>query len=348
VCGVKYGINISMAKALVFGATGQLGSALIDPLLDKGWKVTAVTRSRPEQLEHLKVRGVEIIVAENKSHSEIIDKPYDTVFEPTAYNSDDAKSLLKANSMFGSAVVVSSCSVYADAKGRSLDEAAIGGFPEFSKPMTEDTPTVSAGDETYSTRKVAMENVLRGSKQQITILRPCAIYGRYSTHPREWWLIKRALDGRKKIPIAYNAESIFHTSNAAGIASLTEICMSSPNQRILNVADPKPLTIREIASALEAASELKINLHPFAGTPVGSVGDTPWSTPLPYILDCSRAKTLGWDGGMEYIDAVTDLVTWLMTFKDNANWRSQFKSYANYSDDPFDYAAEDRFMADTK
>jgi nucleoside-diphosphate-sugar epimerase len=334
-----------MAKALVFGATGQLGRAVIDQLLDKGWHVTAVTRSRPEQLEHLKARGVEIIVAENKSHSEIINRPFETVFEPTAYNSNDAKSLLKASGKFGCAVVVSSCSVYADAEGRSLDEAAVGGFPEFSKPMTEETSTVSAGDETYSTRKIAMENIFCNSKREITILRPCAIYGRYSTHPREWWLIKRALDGRKYIPIAYNAESIFHTSSASGIASLTEICMRSPNQRIVNVADPKPLTIREIAAALEAVSGLKINLHPFAGKPVGSVGDTPWSTPLPYILDCSRAKTLGWDGGMEYGDAVKNLVRWLMTFKDNVNWKSQFKSYANYSDDPFDYAAEDKWLS---
>jgi nucleoside-diphosphate-sugar epimerase len=332
-----------MPKALVLGATGQLGFAVIEHLLQSNWQVTAVTHVRPEHLP----TAVEKVVAGDLSRAQIIknlSQTFDAVFEPTAYSSADANDLLAASGLYGSIVAVSTCSVYADAHGRSLDEAATSGFPEFSKPMREATATVLPGPETYSTRKVAMENVFRASKVPTTILRPCAIYGRYATHPREWWLIKRALDGRKKIPIAYNAESIFHTSSASGIARLTEICMRSPAQRILNVADPKPLTIREIASALEAVSGLKINLHPFAGKPVGSVGDTPWSTPLPYILDCSRAKTLGWDGGMEYGDAVKDLVRWLMTFKNDVNWKSQFKSYANYSDDPFDYAAEDKWL----
>ena len=121
--------------------------------------------------------------------------------------------------------------------------------------------------------------------------------------------------------------------------------MRSPAQRILNVADPQPLSIREIVAALESTSGLEINLHPFAGAPVDNVGDTPWSVPRPYILNSTRAKSLGWDGGMDYVEAVKDLVIWLMKFKNDSNWKSQFKAYADYSDDPFNYNAEDSFIA---
>ena len=38
----------------------------------------------------------------------------------------------------------------------------------------------------------------------------------HATHPREWWFIKRALDGREAIPVAYAGKSVFHTSSARG------------------------------------------------------------------------------------------------------------------------------------
>jgi nucleoside-diphosphate-sugar epimerase len=332
-----------MQKALIFGATGQLGSAAIGHLLQSGWRVTAVTRSRPEHLQP----NVETIVGGDQSRAQIIKslgQPFDAVFEPTAYSDSDANDLLVASSFYGSIVAVSSCSVYADEQGRSLDEASINGFPEFSVPMTEATATVPPGPETYSTRKVAMEDVFLESKVPTTILRPCAIYGRNSTHPREWWLIKRALDRRKKIPIAHNGKSIFHTSSASGIASLSEICMRSPAQRILNVADPTALTVTQIAKALQEATDLQINLYPFAGEPAVHIGSSPWSTPRPYEIDCSAAKALGWDGGEEYAVAVKETAQWLLTFRDNSNWKEQFTSFANYKGNPFDYSAENNFM----
>lgn len=332
-----------MSKALVFGATGQLGSAAIEQLLQSGWHVTAVTRSRPEHLPP----NVETIVAGDQTRSQIIKNlglTFDAVFEPTAYSAADANDLLAASSQYGSIVVLSSCSVYADELGRSLDEASINGFPEFSGPMVEATATVPRGPETYSTRKVAMENVFRASKMPSTILRPCAIYGRNATHPREWWLIKRALDGRKEIPIAYEGKSIFHTSSAESIANLSEICMRNPAQRILNVADPTALTVAQIAKALQDATSLKLNMHPFAGEPAGHIGSSPWSTPRPYTIDCSAAKSLGWDGGEEYAVAVKETAEWLLSFRASPNWHEKFRGFSNYKDDPFDYAAEDKWL----
>jgi nucleoside-diphosphate-sugar epimerase len=333
-----------MAKVLVFGATGQLGRSVVKTALNAGWKVIAVTRGRPEHLS----QGVEALVVGNQTRSQIIralGTSVDVVFDPTVYDEADAVDLLAASAHFGAAVVVSSCSVYADAQGRSLDEAAQNGFPRFDAAMTEATPTVPPGPQTYSTRKVAMENIFRASPLPITILRPCAIYGKFATHPREWWLVKRALDGRSQIPIAFSGESVFHTSSAAGIANLAELCMRKPENRILNVADPQPLSVLNIAAALEIATQLAINLHPFAGSPRGSVGASPWSVPLPYALNCSAAEALRWGGGQPYREAVVETAQWLLQFKNRSDWKAQFTGFSNYTYDPFDYSAEDTFFA---
>lgn len=102
-------------------------------------------------------------------------------------------------------MVISSSSVYQDKSGRTLDEAAAtAGFPDLPDPISETQQTVSPGPATDSTRKMAMERTLRdGARVPVTILRPCAIYGRGSSHPRGWWFVKRMLDRRPIIPIAF-------------------------------------------------------------------------------------------------------------------------------------------------
>jgi nucleoside-diphosphate-sugar epimerase len=339
-----------MRKALVFGATGQLGIAVAEQLLRTGWQVWGVARGGRAPPQYLRERGLSVLDGSALPAEGVIrqlGQAVDAVFDPTSYTADDARGLLKASSRFGSLVVVSSASVYADGEGRSLDEAAETGFPVFSAPIIEDNPTVRPGPETYSTRKVAMEGVLLSSSMPVTVLRPCAIYGRYARHPREWWFVKRALDGRRRIPVAYKAESVFHTSSARGIAALAALCMTSPATRILNVADPTPLQVRDIAAAIEDATGMPLNLVPFDGKPASPsfVGSMPWSTERPFVLDTSQAKALGWDGGGEYHEDVGEVCKWLIDVAQRDDWKRHFTQFAHYGYDPFDYDAEDAWLS---
>lgn len=337
-----------MKKALVFGITGQLGAAVAGRLLDTGWQVWGTARGNRMPPAWLQKRGVRPAEGTNDSYEGVIrglEFPMDAAFVPTAYDVP-AIDLLAAGMRVGSLVVVSSSSVYADSEGRSLDEAGETGFPVFDGPISEETRTVEAGPQTYSTRKVAMERALLSSGLPVTILRPCAIYGPLARHPREWWFVKRALDGRDRIPVCLGARSVFHTSSARGIADLAEICMTSPEQRILNVADATPLTVAEIADAISKAIGKPINLVPFEGGPFGHsyVGSTPWSVERPYVLDTSRATMLGWHGG-EYRDQVADACRWLVETASKEDWRHQFTAFNRYGYDTFDYGAEDAWLA---
>lgn len=212
--------------------------------------------------------------------------------------------------------------------------------------IAEDAPTVAPGPQTYATRKVAMEQTLLAAGTPVSILRPCAVYGTQSTHPREWWFIKRALDGRKLIPIAYGARSVFHTSSARGLAELTALWLEKPVSRVLNVADRTAPSVAEIAAAITEATGLPLPLAPFDGPPSGPahVGSTPWSAEHPFVLDTQRAEALGWDGG-DYRDRVAEVCRWVRNITRERDWRSQFTTFAQYGYDPFDYTAEDEVLA---
>jgi nucleoside-diphosphate-sugar epimerase len=338
-----------MKKALIFGTAGQLGAVVAERLLATGWQVWGAARDGRAPPAYLRQRGLHAIDVSKRSYEYTIRNlggAVDAAFVPTAYDVPDAKDLLAAGQRIGSLVVVSSSSVYADNAGRSLDEVAETGFPVFDGPINEETRTVEPGPQTYSTRKVAMEQLLLSSALPVTILRPCAIYGRFARHPREWWFVKRAVDGRDRVPVSYGAESIFHTSSARGIAELAELCMSSPAQRILNVADTTPLKVWELASAIEKAIGLVINLVPFEGRPSGPsfVGSTPWSVERPYILDTSRAAELCRQGG-EYRDQVPEVCRWLLEMAHRGDWQHHFTAFAQYGHDAFDYNAEDAWLS---
>ena len=336
-----------MRRALVLGGTGQLGSAVAAELLRHGWAVDAASASGRPLPPDLVSLGARRVCARGRSRRTLVEEAagYDGVFDPTMYDAPDARDLMGVPEL-GALVTVSSASIHADAEGRTLDEGRERGYPDFGGPIGEDAPTVAAGDETYSTRKIAMEEALREAPWPATVLRPGAIHGPHARHPREWWLVKRGLDGRPRIPVAHRGESRFHTASAAGIASLARLCLEAPGERTLNVADPDAPSVIEIAAALERATGLALPLAPFDG-PFGPdrMGASPWSVPHPIVLDTSRARALGWDGGAPYAEAVRPLCDWMLEAARRGDWREAFPQFAAYPRDPFDYAAEDRAMA---
>ena len=171
-----------------------------------------------------------------------------------AYDQRHARQLLDIQGMLGSRIVVSSSSVYRDPLGRTLDEAGETGFPEFPG-RREAEPTVEPGPAIYSTRKAALERVLLdGAAVPLTILRPGAVSGIGSSHPREWWFVKRIRDRRAFIPLAYGGLSRFHTASVANIAALIRLAAGLAGRRILNIADPEALPVSAIAAEIASAS----------------------------------------------------------------------------------------------
>jgi nucleoside-diphosphate-sugar epimerase len=273
----------------------------------------------------------------------------DLLIDTIAFDAEHARQLLEVQNDVGQFAAISSASVYCDDEGRTLDEARQNGFPELPDRMTEEQSTVEPGPQTYSTRKVSMEReLLENATIPTTILRPCAIHGPYSTHPREWWFVKRILDGREFIPIAFGGRSIFQTSAASNIAALVSAIVGSQSHGVFNAADPRPPNVLDIGEAVLAncnsmASLLPVEDHTYPAV----IGATPWSVPKPFTVSDAKGRAIGYRPVGNYSVTVTETCSWLIG-QPPEGWKSCFTKLAMYPYDMFDYAAEDRWLESFK
>ncbi|HZY68139.1 MAG TPA: reductase [Devosia sp.] len=330
-----------MPHAFIIGGTGQIGISTAAELLRSGWTVTCshTGRREPQKVPP----GASLAVLQRQDTATLADVmgTVDLLVDTMAFAGRDADQLAGLSGQFGQLCVISTASVYADGEGRSIDTAGTTGFPEFGGPIPETQALVPAGPQSYSTAKVELEQRLRELiMRPLMILRPCAIHGINSKHPREWWFVKRMLDGRNVIPIVHGG-STFHTSAAANIAALISTVAGMPGTHILNAGDPSPPTVRGIGEALAARLG-------WSGTfvdmpPDSEVGSTPWSAPSSMIVGMEAAAALGYQPAGSYSETLPPYVSWMQA--NAADWRTTFPVFSHYGSDPFDYAAEDAALS---
>lgn len=342
----RYGARMS-GTALVLGASGQIGVAVVDALVAEGWAVRAGARSTHPHPEG--VEGVLVDRSDDASLAAAVGGGVDVLVDCVAYDATHARQLVGLAGRIGSAVVVSSVSVYADDRGRTLDGAGDGrDFPVLPEPIAETQRTVPAGPVTYSTRKVAMEQVLLGAGDAlpVTVLRPGAITGPASVHPRELWFVQRALDSRPVQVLAYEGRSLFHTSSTPNIAELVRLAAASPGTRVLNAVDPRAPSAAEIGAAVNAAMDHHPREVLMAGPPQSGVGAHPWAVPAPFVADMGEAaRVLGYAAVTDYASFVPTTVAWVRAQLRGRTWQEAFPTFLRANGTgAFDYAAEDAWL----
>ena len=331
-----------MARSIAIIGAGQIALEVALSAFAAGWRITICSRSRPAWSE---------FYDEWRPYTTPEDNPpeADFVVDTIAF---DAPDLERYNpKAIQRLIVISSASVYCDAQGRTLDEASVAGWPEFGGPIREDNVTVAPGPETYSTRKMRMERAAQDRfGDRATIFRPCAIYGRHSRHPREWWFVKRLLDGRTRIPLMLLGRSRFQTTCAQTLGLATRQAIEQELGGVYNVADRDAPSVLEIGEViLEAMPHHRrpkgVRFEPIEEA--GLIGRTPWSVGQPMIVSGAKLESAvakEFDGLSElYARAVPPTVKWLCEHEP-AHWRAAFPQLAAYPWDLFDYEAEDRFF----
>jgi hypothetical protein len=105
------------------------------------------------------------------------------------------------------------------------------------------------------------------------------------------------------------------------------------------------LTVAEIGAAIARHLDFKGRFHLIDNDDYPpTVGATPWSVPAPFTLDMSAALAFGYQPVTAYEDAVGAMCNWLAALAPQ-DWRAAFPVLASYSNEQFDYVAEDVFFS---
>ncbi|MFJ4829015.1 NAD-dependent epimerase/dehydratase family protein [Streptomyces sp. NPDC088747] len=336
---------------MVIGATGQIGRAAVGALARDGWEVTAASRGGgrdegwPEE-----VRSARLDREDDSALAAVVGDGCDVLVDMVAFGAAHARQLTGLADRVGSAVVISSVSVYEDDRGRGFDtQSEPDGFPQYPVPIPESLRTVAPGDDTYSSRKAALERELlaAGGLLPTTLLRAGAVHGPYSRTPRELYVVKRNLDGRPARILAFGGASRFHPVSVHNLAELIRLAARRPASRVLNACDAQAPTVAEICAAIDAVMGVQTRSVLVDGPPPApTVGDTPWTVPAPVVCDMSAAeRELGYRPVVRYAESLPETVTSIERRLAGRDWREAYPKMFRAYGDLFDYAAEDAWSA---
>jgi nucleoside-diphosphate-sugar epimerase len=323
----------------MIGGTGPSGIPIVRRLVDHGHDVAILHRGiheRPEtppQLAHI--------------HAD----PYD---QPSLVGAlgDSRWDVIVA--MYGRLRMVAQVT-----KGHSDHFVSVGGVPAYRGwtdaglhqpaglpvPVREDAALVDgpAIDE-KGYRIVRSEEAVFAAHPRAAHFRYPYLYGPYQPAPREWAVVRRVLDGRRRIVVADEGLTLHHHCFTENCAAAVVLGIEHPERSagtIFNVGDEEVLTVRQVVElcALELRVELEIVSMPY------DLAMPAWpllAQPLPThrVLDLTRLhQQLGHRDVVPARQAVRRTARWLA---EHPPERSGIEEAV--LTDPFDYAAEDALM----
>src|SRR6188472_3136306 len=297
----------------------MIGRAAARALAEDGWEVVALSRSGvlPEGLAELGVESAVVDRADDAQLRDALGSGADVVYDSVAMNREHAEQLNALEGLAGSLVVISTASVYADDDGRAFDGEG-GEPPRLPVPIPE--------------------TLLHGPLPS-TLIRACAVYGPGAKNPRELFFVKRAVDGRRRVALAWKGESRFHTVSVKNLAELIRLAAVQPGDRVLNGGDPDPPSTLEICHAIGNALEHEFEPVLLPADEFGNPWGVPASSPLIVSMEAAE-RELGYRPVTTYPEAVKETCAWLVgELERGRTWEG------SYIEGSLDYAAEDEVLA---
>ncbi|NUU24690.1 MAG: NAD-dependent epimerase/dehydratase family protein [Streptomycetaceae bacterium] len=326
-------------RIIVIGGTGPTGVPLVRGLVARGHEVTILHRGTHETAETpAEVRHVHL-------------DPYDdaALREAAAERGYDA-----VIAMYGRLRRIAEA--FAGRTGRFL---SVGGVPAYRGwmnphlagpaglpvPVGEDAPLVEdVAEDAKGYRIVRTERAVFAHHPTATHVRYPYVYGPRQLAPREWCVVRRVLDGRRRIVLADDGLTLHHHGYTENLAHALLLAVERPERsagRIYNAADDEVLTVRQVVETVAAALghsfevvsmpyELAVPARPLLMQP----------SPAHRVLDLSRLREdLGYRDIVPPREALAHTARWLAAHPPAPGGTEE-----HVLTDPFDYAAEDRLM----
>jgi nucleoside-diphosphate-sugar epimerase len=217
--------------------------------------------------------------------------------------------------------------------------------PGLPVPVREDADLVvdRAVDE-KGYRIVRTEAAVFAAHPGATHFRYPYLYGPYQPAPREWSVVRRILDGRRRIIVADEGLTLHHHCYTENCAAAVVLGIELPQRSsglVFNVGDEEVLTVRQMVElctqALGADLEI-VSLPYYLAVPARPLLTQP--LPTHRVLDLTRLHhQLGHRDVVPARQAVGRTARWLA---ENRPERDGVEEHV--LTDPFDYGAEDALM----
>lgn len=210
----------------------------------------------------------------------------------------------------------------------------------FRYPDSED-PAVAFSDKVLEAERGIMALHRKGAFSASHFRYPI-IYGPRQLLPREWSIVKRILDGRKRMILADGGLPIYARLAARNAAEHILLAVDKPEAaagEIFNCADERQFTVRQWTEMIADIMGCEMEM---VSLPEEIAKPTRWFDPLlkqssHYLPDTTKARErLGYKDIVAPREALKDFIAWLVANPIPAK---------EFQHDPFDYAIEDRLIA---
>ena len=326
-------------RALVVGGTGPTGIWIVEGLVQRGFDVTILHRGTHERAE--------TPASVNHLHLD----PYDEEDLHTAF---DGRTFDLVVAMYGRLRRVAEA-----AAGKTGQFVSVGGVPALRGwmnpflfephglpvPVGEGDDTVAEPSEDEKGYRVARtEEIVFTHHPDAAHFRYPYAYGPYQVVPREWSIVRRVLDGRRRLILADDGLTLHHHGYTVNLAHAVLLGIDHPEEaagKVFNAADEEVLTVRQVVELVAGALnhhfeivsmpyDLAVPARPLLAQPL----------PTHRVLDLSRIKhDLGYRDMVPARQAVPLTARWLAD-----NPLAPGAQEEVVLTDPFDYPAEDALM----
>jgi nucleoside-diphosphate-sugar epimerase len=330
-----------MTSALVVGGTGPTGPHVVRGLLDRGYRVTILHTGQHERPE----------IADLVEH--VHTDPFDGagVDDVLGRRTFDA-GIVMYGRLRDLAPVIG---------GRVGKLITIGGMPALlgyghpealtppglPVPTYEDDGFVDTGGEPANekvARIVETEQATFRARPTATHFRYPLVYGPHQLLPREWMVVRRVLDGRRRIILpdgGLQVRSAVHAANAAHALLLALDHPDASAGRIYHVSDERTPTLRQVVEIVAAALGHRfeiVNLPYALATPAHPLTMLT-GTFHRYTPSTALTRDLGYHDVVPCEEGLAQTAQWLA-----GNRPEPDGSIERALQDPFDYAGEDALL----